>query len=165
MRSRKLTRATAEVLEVRRLLATITVTTTADDVIPADGSVSLREAITAINAGFSGDPDVTLQNPGAFGSSDAIHFNIGSGGLQTINVGTDPSAPNLPLPIVSKMVTIDGTTQPGFDTSTHVPIIELNGTSAGNNSGSDGFQINADGTKVLALIINRFGADGILLYH
>src|SRR5437879_11499626 len=37
--------------------AIITVTTTADDITPFDGSVSLREAITASNAGNDlGDP-------------------------------------------------------------------------------------------------------------
>lgn len=47
--------------------ATITVTTTADDITPNDGSVSLREAITAVNAGTNiGDPDIIVQNPGVF---------------------------------------------------------------------------------------------------
>ena len=51
---------TIEALETRRLLATINVTTTADDLTPTDGTVSLREAITAINAGNDlGDPDIT----------------------------------------------------------------------------------------------------------
>src|SRR5581483_7925843 len=58
----------AEALEPRRLFATITVTTTADDVTPGDGSVSLREAITAINAGNDlGDADINAQAPGTFG--------------------------------------------------------------------------------------------------
>ena len=44
----------------RRLLATITVTSTADSVIPNDGAVTLREAITAINAGTDlSDPNIT----------------------------------------------------------------------------------------------------------
>src|ERR1043166_1247105 len=47
--------------------AVITVTTTADDLTPNDGSVSLREAITASNAGNDlGDPDITAQSPGSF---------------------------------------------------------------------------------------------------
>src|SRR5437867_2663878 len=51
-----------EQLENRTLLATITVTSVADDLLPNDGSVSLREAITSINAGNDlGDPSITNQ--------------------------------------------------------------------------------------------------------
>src|SRR5438067_6702403 len=92
-----------EPLENRTLLATITVTTTADDVTPNDGTVSLREAITAINAGnAAGYPEISLQNPGTFGTNDTINFNLPSGGRQVIAVGTSPSAQNTPLPQVSK---------------------------------------------------------------
>jgi len=66
-----------ELLESRLAPATITVTTKADDLTPNDGSVSLREAITALNAGNDlGDPDITAQNPGTFGTNDKINFNI-----------------------------------------------------------------------------------------
>src|SRR5215468_2752424 len=52
--------------------ATIVVTTTADDNTPNDGSVSLREAIQAMNNGSAGaDTDISNQNPGVFGSNDA----------------------------------------------------------------------------------------------
>ena len=55
---------------------------------PNDGTVSLREAITAINAGNNlGDPDITAQNPGTFGTSDTINFNIAGSGPQRILVG------------------------------------------------------------------------------
>ena len=67
--------------------AVITVTTAADDLTPNDGTVSLREAITAINAGNDlGDPDVIAQHPGTFGSNDAIHFNIPGAGVHTIHL-------------------------------------------------------------------------------
>jgi CSLREA domain-containing protein len=57
--------------------ATLTVTTIADDLTPNDGSVSLREAITAVNAGNNlGDPDIIAQNPGTFGVSDTIKFSV-----------------------------------------------------------------------------------------
>src|SRR5205807_6978073 len=70
--------------------ATITVDTTADDLTPNDGSVSLREAITAINAGNNlGDPDIIAQSPGTFGTSDRINFNIPGGGVHTITHATD----------------------------------------------------------------------------
>ena len=39
-----------------------------------------------------GDPSISLQNPGVFGNNDTINFNIPGLGLQTISVGTDPSA-------------------------------------------------------------------------
>jgi CSLREA domain-containing protein len=102
-------------LESRLAPATITVTTTADDITPNDGSVSLREAITAINAGNNlGDPDITAQNPGTFGTNDKINFNIpGTSPLQ-INVGSSASAPSVPLPNILKPVVMDGTTQAGF---------------------------------------------------
>src|SRR6478672_1372476 len=78
-----------EALEVRSLLATITVTTTADDLTPNDHSVSLREAIKAVNAGNDlGDPDITAQAPGTFGTNDTINFNISGGGVQTISPAT-----------------------------------------------------------------------------
>jgi len=55
-------------------------------------------------------------------------------------------------------VIIDGTTQPGFDSATGLPRIELNGTGAGNG---DGLTISAGSSTVRALAINRFGDDGI----
>ena len=66
-----------EQLEDRLAPAVVTITTTADDITPNDGSVSLREAITSINAGNDlGDPDITAQNPGIFGTNDTVNFNI-----------------------------------------------------------------------------------------
>ena len=54
------------------LAATVTVTTIADDLTPNDASVSLCEAITAINAGNDlADPDITAQSPGTFGVTTA----------------------------------------------------------------------------------------------
>src|SRR5437660_11460078 len=90
-----------EQLEKRQLLATLTVTTVADDITPNDGTVSLREAITAVNAGNDlGDPDITAQNPGTFGVNDTINFHIPGTGTHTINVGTDASAAGSPLPAI-----------------------------------------------------------------
>src|SRR5437879_11787613 len=78
-----------ELLESRLAPATITVTTTADDITPNDGSVSLREAIIAVNAGNDlGDPDITAQNPGTFGTNDKINFNIPGTSPFQINVGS-----------------------------------------------------------------------------
>src|SRR5712691_1182465 len=97
-----------ERLEDRTTPAVITVTTTADDITPNDGSVSLREAITAINAGNNlGDPDIIAQNPGTFGTTDTIKFNIPGSAPFQINVGSSASAANIPLPALTKLVTID----------------------------------------------------------
>src|SRR5215470_9507908 len=77
--------------------ATITATTATDDVSPNNGTVSLREAITAINAGNDlSDPDIAAQNPGTFGTNDTINFNIPGAGVHTINLGMDASAANIP---------------------------------------------------------------------
>src|SRR3954464_3742318 len=121
-----------EPLEPRRLLATVTVTTAADDLTANDGSVSLREAITAINAGNDlGDPNIIAQAPGTFGTNDTINFNIAGGGVKTINVT------GVPLPTLVKPVFINGYTQ-GVSTANTlanadnaVLLVELNGAGAG----------------------------------
>src|SRR5437588_6820001 len=78
-----------ESLEHRAVPAIITVTTAADDSTPGNGAVSLREAIAAINAGITLDADIVAQNPGVFGTNDAINFNIGgAGAVKTIGVGS-----------------------------------------------------------------------------
>src|SRR5262245_49805852 len=117
--------------------ATITVTTAVDDLSPSNGTVSLREAITAINAGNDlGDSDIAVQNPGTFGVNDTIQFSIPGAGVRTINLGTDASAPSIPLPTVTKPVVIDGYTQAGAMPNTRavgndaVLLIELNGSGA-----------------------------------
>jgi len=147
--------------------ATITVTTTADDLTPNDGGVSLREAITAINAGNDlGDPNITAQAPGTFGTNDTINFNIPGAGVKTINVGSDASASTLPLPTIVKPVTINGYTQGVASTNTlangenAVILVELNVTSVA--AGSTGLQVGlgGDGTTIEGLVINRFAANG-----
>lgn len=137
--------------------ATITTTTSADDITPNDGSVSLREAITALNAGNNlGDPDIIAQNPGTFGSGDNIRFNISGAGVHTINVGSDASAANSPLPQVTSAMTIDATTQSGAGAVR----VALDGASAG--ASAVGLSAIATVT-VKGLDIKNFSSDGILL--
>src|SRR6185295_985574 len=62
------------------------------------------------------------------------------------------------LPTITDPVVIDGSTQPGF---AGVPIIELNGTSAG--SGVNGLLITAGNSTVRGLVINRFNNIAISL--
>jgi hypothetical protein len=93
----------------------------------ADGTGSLREAITNANA-----------TPGA----DTIVFNIPGPGVKTINLPT-------PLPDITEQIVIDGTTQPGY---AGTPLIQLDGT---GNTGN-GFVIKAGGSTVRGLAIGNF---------
>src|SRR5437868_6237987 len=159
-----------EHLEGRHLLATLTVTTVADDLTPNDGSVSLREMITAINAGNDlGDPDITAQNPGIFGTNDTINFNIPGAGVKTINVGSDPSAAGIPLPNITNPVTINGYSQPGASVNTlanadnAVILIQLNGPSAGSNANGLTLAAGSGGSTLRGLDITNFQGDGIIV--
>src|SRR5215471_1864274 len=116
---------------------TFTVTKTADtNDGSCDADCSLREAIIAAN-----------NNPG----QDTIAFSIGSG-PQTIS-------PTSALPNINESVIIDGTTQPGFAGN---PIIEINGTNAGQNV--FGLTVGGDHCTLKGLVINRFkGGYGIFL--
>ena len=111
---------------------TFTVTNTNDS-----GSGSLRQAILDSN-----------NTPG----SNTITFDINSGLVQII--------PTSPLPPVTNTVTIDGTTQPGYNGS---PIVEISGNGAG--SGAIGLYItgNGNGSIIKGLIINNFSAQGIFI--
>lgn len=125
--------------------ATITVTSTADD-SAANGNCTLREAITAANT----DAAVDQCAAGQSSDTDTISFNI-STGVQTIS-------PNPALPTITSRVIIDGTTQPGYAGS---PLIELNGSGAGN--GVSGLTITAGSSTVKGLAIYNFTQHGILL--
>ncbi len=122
-----------------------TVTNTAD---PGDGTCNasgctLREAIEDAN-GTS--------------SKDAIHFDIGGGGVQTIK-------PKSQLPQITWPVTIDGYTQPGaskniLSQGTNAVLrIELNGEDSGPTE--QGLKIRASNSTIKGLVINRFGSNGI----
>jgi hypothetical protein len=153
--------------------ATITVTAPADDITPNDGTVSLREAITSINAGNNlGDPDIVAEAPGVYGTNDTINFNISGSGRHVISVGTSPSAPGQVLPTIIKPVTINGYFQPGASANTlangdnAVLEIALNGASAGANA--DGLQFgvgsgNSAGSTLEGLDIFGFSANQVEL--
>jgi len=160
LRSRRLF---VEPLENRQLLATLTVTTTADDLTPNDGSVSLREAIAAVNAGNSGDPDITNQNPGTFGVNDTINFNIAGAGVHKIAVTGSAE------PTITKPVTINGYSQPGASVNTlanadnAVILIQLDGGNAG--ASADGLTLGAGsaGSRIRGLDISNFEGDGVVV--
>jgi titin len=110
---------------------------------------SLREAINAANA-----------KPGP----DRIVFRIPGIGVRTIQ-------PLSQLPTIRDSVVIDGYTQRGSSPNTNPPelgtnavvTIELDGTKAGS-PWINGLFINASGTMVRGLAINRFSGNGIYIY-
>ena len=108
---------------------TFVVTNTADS-----GAGSLRQAILDANANVS--------------AQDLIEFDIPGSGPHTIT-------PLSFLPTITDPVSIDGTSQPGYS---GLPLIELNGTSAG--ALSNGLMITASNSFVSGLAINRFGTGG-----
>jgi Ca2+-binding RTX toxin-like protein len=121
-----------EPLEARNLLALFTVVNTNDA-----GAGSLRDAILQANAA-----------PGP----DAIDFNIGSPGLQTINLLSA-------LPTITESVVIDGYTQPGSQANTlavgsnAVLLIELNGAAAGD---VNGLTVLGGNSTIKGLVIDGF---------
>ncbi|PYS66634.1 MAG: hypothetical protein DMF76_00010 [Acidobacteria bacterium] len=112
--------------------ATFTVNTADDhnDGVCNAADCTLREAINAANAG------------------DTISFNIPGAGVHTINATNGFS--------ITKAVTIDGSTQPGY---AGAPLIEING--AGVGAGVNGFAVSAPNVIIRGFIINRFPAYAI----
>jgi hypothetical protein len=108
-----------------------TVTSTNDT-----GSGSLRQAIMDSNA----------HGPGP----NEIDFALSSG-PQTIS-------PQSALPPVTTPVTIDGTSQAGFEGT---PLIRIDGASAG--TGADGLTITAGSSTVKGLAITSWSGSGIVL--
>jgi hypothetical protein len=100
------------------------------------GPDSLRQAILDANANSA--------------TTDTIAFTIPASGVQTISL-------NSTLPDITDAVIIDGTSQPGYAGQ---PLIEINGASAG---GGNGLNIKGGGSKISALIINRFAGNGIII--
>ena len=100
-----------------------------------DGKISLREAIIAANS---------------TAGANTISFNIAGAGPHTIAVTSA-------LPTLTDAVTIDGTTEPDF---AGTPVIELNGTGAGNVSGLV-LSTGSSGSTIRGLVINRFAQSGL----
>jgi hypothetical protein len=121
-------------LEDRALLSTFTVSDTGDS-----GDHTLRQAILDANA-----------NPGA----DSIVFEIGNG-TQTIQ-------PLTALPSITDPVSIDGTTQPGYNGT---PLIVLNGAVASLPADAfpDGLTFDTTASLIKGLVINGFKGNGIVI--
>ena len=114
---------------------TFTVTTSDDlDDGSCDGAhCSLREAINASNNAVDGG---------------IVAFQIPGSGTHTIQ-------PLSALPPLLGGVFVDGTTQPGF---AGVPLIELDGSLAGD---ANGFDIAGSNNLIRGLVINRFALNGV----
>lgn len=146
-----------ECLETRAVPATLTVTGTGDT-IAVDGFITLREAITSVNAGANVNADVSASG---YGSNDTIEFNISGtpGNVHTIQ-------PQSALPTITAPVTIDGYSQLGASANTLATgsdaflAIELDGTNAGFVAG---LTISAGDSTIEGLIINRFTNEGLLI--
>jgi CSLREA domain-containing protein len=94
---------------------------------------SLREALNAANSASG---------------YDSVVFAIPGNGPYTIQ-------PTSELPAITEPVLIDGASQPGYSGT---PLIELDGVSA---PVSNGLVLNAGGSTIRGLVINRFQFDGI----
>ena len=100
-------RPNLEVLEDRCLLAAIVVNTTTDDLTPNDGSVSLRKAIQAINAGSDlGDASIKAARTGTYGVNDTIILPAGTYKITIPPSGDDDNTTG--DFDISKAVTIQG---------------------------------------------------------
>jgi CSLREA domain-containing protein len=110
---------------------------------PGDGTCdatecTLHEAVAAANLA-----------PG----TDTIRFAIPGAGVHTIN-------PDMPIPLITDPLIIDGTTQPGY---AGTPLIELDGTGviAPQVEYKVGINIISGGSTVRGLAINRFDYGGV----
>ncbi len=132
--SNRAPRLLAEELERRTLLATFLVRSPDD-----------------VNDGVCDETHCSLREAieaaNASAGADQIEFDIAGPPIPTIR-------PDAELPAVTDPLAIDGTTQAGGR-------VEIDGTNAG--AGSDGLILVAGNSTVRGLVINRFGARGVVL--
>jgi hypothetical protein len=127
--------------------ATVTVTGTGDTVA-VDGAVTLREAITSINNGANVNADVVAV--GAYGTNDTVAFNITGGCATACTITTAGFPPALAVPM-----TIDGYTQPGASANTNAFPAAMNTVLRIELNTPAGLTVNAAGTTIRGLAINR----------
>ncbi len=153
-------RALAELLELRRLFAVLTVNTRLDDT-HADSSLTLREAIEVVNGDTVSSTLTTAEQAQInttqqlLGTKDTIEFNIPGSGVEDIVVNGN-------FPLITVPMTIDGYSQPGAapatDSSKATILIELDGVVI---SGADGLDIGTNNVTVRGLSIVGFDTNGI----
>ena len=140
-----------EVLEVRTLLSTFTVTSLEDNNIGEGDSGDLRYVINRaneLNLGTSATPDV-IQFSGVTLTQDAHTIYVGQG-----------AAGRIPLPDLTDIVIIDGTTAVGVDNSAGV-MLTLDGNRLRGDA--NGLTLLGGTTTVMALEIVNFPGHGILV--
>jgi titin len=98
----------------------------------------------------TGSLRAAMQKANSSTGADVIQFRIGTG-LKTI-------APLSSLPHLTGPTTIDGSTQGGYAGK---PLIEIRGDRAGTST--TGLVLRGGAGTVKGLIINRFGANGVML--
>ncbi len=140
--------AQAQIKKPNAVAATFVVNSTGDgaDSDTADGICNDGSGNCTLRA--------AIQQANASAGADIIQFSIASG-EQTI-------LPATALPAITGVVTIDGTTQPGFIKK---PIIEISGSAINPLVTAEGLAITlgAAGSIIKGLVINRFTSNGILL--
>lgn len=114
---------------------------------------SVAATFTVSNAGDAGAGSLrqAILDANAAAGSHSIVFNLPGSGLLSI-------APTTALPALTRSITLDATTQPGY---AGTPRIQLDGTNAG--AGTIGLNLAAGASIVRGLMINRFGGAGIRL--
>ena len=122
-----------EVMERRQLLSALWVTDTNDDTNPN----SLRGAILQANAD---------------GGGDTIDFDISGQSPISINLSS-------PLPALTSPVTIDGTTQPGYEGT---PLVQIDGAGI-SGAGNSGLILSGGGSTIQGLAIVGFTGAAVVL--
>jgi hypothetical protein len=118
--------------------------------------------VTNTNDSGPGSLRQAIMDANGHGGMDTIAFNIPGAGVRTIALAAE-------LPVITSPVIIDGYTQPGSSANTltagdnAVLLIELNGAGAGNSGNGLTLGLNAAGSIVRGLVINRFAASGIVI--
>jgi hypothetical protein len=116
-------------------------------------TVTITHMLYVRNTNNSGEGSLrwAMTNANAHPGRDTIQFAIPGEGVHTIR-------PSSALPTITDPVVLDATTQPGY---AHAPLIELDGSMAG--AAAAGFVVESGASVIRGFVINRFGAQGILL--
>ncbi len=114
-------------------------------IVTAPAAVVGSFFVTNTNSSGPGSLERAILDANAHPSADRIEFSITSGGLTIW--------PTNALPEITKPVTLDATTQPGY---AGVALVELSGSRAG--TGVDGLRATAGPTIVRGLVITCFSA-------
>ena len=110
--------------------------------------------VSNTNDSSAGSLRQAITNANAAAGADTVVFAVGTG-AKTIG-------PTTPLPTVTDPLTLDATTQPGY---AGTPLIELDGTGAGNSYGIVVNGAAASGSTIKGLVVNRFALSGILVIN